>query len=160
MIYRYWRGPVVGENVAHVWYSYASVVFLEFGQLSVGKRLPNGRTGNPRGDYGLGTQFSWPLWTLSVAGRVRATSDHAPSIRDAALRLLVGRKLQSLEISIDGQATRLRFSTGVTLTTTTQMRVLRSEPHWYLSQPDLANVNRGSHVVLRSHTANPRYWVC
>ena len=158
MIYRYWRGPLAGASVSHVWSSYASVVFLEFGQLSAGEPLPRGTLGQPRGEYCISTMQSWPHWQLSVEERIAATSDSKGAVRTAGLGLLVGRRLKTFEISVDGQSTRLRFTLGVTVRTTTEMHELRWEPHWHLFGPDRANSKEGLSVVLRGHAANPKYW--
>ena len=158
MIYRHWHGPVIGINVSHVWSSYASVVFLEFGKLSAREPLSKGRLGQPRGEYGLSTMQSWPFWSLSVHERIAATSDSVTSVRAAGLRLMIGRRLKTLEISVDGQSTHLQFSLGVTLTTATEMRELRSEPHWHLFGPERGHDKQGSSVVLKAHATNPKYW--
>jgi len=45
------------------------------------------------------------------------------------------------------------MTVSLILTTTTEMRELRNEPHWYLVGHDRA------YVVLKAHAANPKYWL-
>ena len=77
---------------------------------------------------------SWPEWTLRIGGRVLATSEDRESARGLALQRLIGRRLQSLEISESTRATRLTFSLGVVLETTTTIPRLRHVPHWLLKR--------------------------
>jgi hypothetical protein len=44
-MYRFWHGPVIGLAVSHVWSSFATCLFMEFGHLT-----PGGTYTNLKGD--------------------------------------------------------------------------------------------------------------
>jgi hypothetical protein len=100
--FRFWRGTIVGQTVSHVWSSYAWCLFFEFGPLTPGEYFVDRRGGQrqfqPEGEWSITTMESWPSWTLSKQGVLLASSDDRSSVRDHALRRLIGRRLKSLEI--------------------------------------------------------------
>lgn len=138
MIYRHWYGPLLGQTVSHVWFSYAWCLFFEFGQLAEGAWYTNLR-GEPKqyepsGEWSLTSMQSWPEWTLRIGKRVVATSEDREVVRRAALHRLISRRLQALEISEATRATRLTFSLGLVLETTTTIPSLRHVPRWLLHE--------------------------
>lgn len=77
---------------------------------------------------------SWPQWRSRIGKRVVATSEDREAIRRAALCRLISRRLQAVEISEATRATRLTFSLGLVLETTTTIPSLRRVPHWLLHE--------------------------
>jgi hypothetical protein len=134
LIYRHWHGPLIGQAVTHLWFSYSSCLFLEFGKLTEGEwfvdRKGERRQYQPEGEWSMTSMESWPTWILRVGERVRASSDSHRNVQLAALRLLIGWRLQSFEISEPTRATRLRFSQALTLETLTTLPSKRRLPHW------------------------------
>jgi len=142
-MFRFWRGPIVGQKVSHIWSSYAWCLFLEFGQLTRGEPYVN-RKGQPRpaqwkGEWAITSMESWPEWTLSVSGRSLVGSDASRVERDRTLRMLVGRRLVAVEIEPQVRSTNLHFSQGIVLATTSGEHNLRRRPHWMLRGPDSAS---------------------
>lgn len=131
-----WQGPIIGRTVSHLWWSYPWCLFLEFGRLTEGERFPDGRLGNPRGEWGMTSMDTWPLWTLRSGGRVSATSEYPEFARGRALRLLLGQAFESLEFNESSRRTRLKFSRGLVLYTRVNITSLRGEAFWLLRCPD------------------------
>jgi hypothetical protein len=151
-MYRFWHGPVVGLTVSHVWSSYATCLFLEFGDLTLGEPYTNRRgevrRPEPRGEWGITSMESWPLWWLRQNGKLIGSCDDCRQTRLHRLKLLVGRRLNSLEIDASSKSTRLKFSLGLELTTETEIQRLRSEPHWLMRRP-ASGTDRWLPVALR-----------
>jgi hypothetical protein len=142
-MYRHWHGPLVGQTVTHLWFSYPWCLFLEFGQLTDGEwfvdRKGERRRYQPKGEWSLTSMDSWPSWRLIVGKRVRATSDSHRDIQLAGLQLLVGRRLHSFAINEPTRATRLSFSQGFVLETQTTLPSKRRMPHWMLRRNESAD---------------------
>src|SRR5579859_4529380 len=55
--YRFWCGPIIGFNVTHVWASYATCLFFEFGKLTPGEKYTDRRgqvqTFEPKGVWSI-----------------------------------------------------------------------------------------------------------
>src|SRR5579859_928284 len=97
-MFRYWHGPVVGLRLTHIWEGYAARIFLQFGELLPARR-PDGSPGEPKGEFGLMNAMSWSGWQLSRGSTRLVNSDSAWPSRERVLkRLLIGRRLRSLEI--------------------------------------------------------------
>jgi hypothetical protein len=138
-MYQFWHGPVVGLKVSHVWSSYATCLFLEFGVLTRGETYTslrgNVREFEPSGVWSITSMNSWPAWWLRRNRQVIASCEEWKPLRSHALRLLIGRRLNSLEIDQASKSTRLRFSLGFELETKTDIQRLRHEPHWLMRGP-------------------------
>jgi hypothetical protein len=131
--YRYWRGPVVGLGVTQVWQGIAARVWISFGRLkSDGSVLPNGALSRPHGELELTNVLSLSEWKLLLGRRVLATSDSPLRVRDRRLQLLVGRLLRSVQVDAESQATILRFTREVLLTTQPLPHYPECRPHWLL----------------------------
>lgn len=134
LMYRFWFGPIVGLTVSHVWSSFASCIFIEFGRLTPGDAYTNRkgevRRYQPNGEWSITSMESWPAWWLRLNGRVIASWLDSRPVRVRALRLLVGRRLQSWEIDRRSKSTRLTFSLGFELETKTDIHRLRDKPQW------------------------------
>jgi len=138
-MYRFWRGPIIGLNVSHVWASFAPCIFLEFGELT-SEGTYTDRQGQvqefePRGVWSITSMDSWPDWRLRQNGRLIVSCEECRPRRLRALRLLLGRRLNALEIDGRSKSTRLTFSLGLALETRTVIRRLRRAPHWMLRGP-------------------------
>jgi hypothetical protein len=133
----YWNGPIVGQSVSHAWQGYAGVLFFEFGKLSPAEyTLRDGRPGEPRGEFGLTTMNGWAAWKLFLLGKQITTSDAPYEHVNRYLRRLVGRRLQTFAIDAASLSTRLNFSNGLTLTTSTLAEPPRLPPHWLIRLPN------------------------
>lgn len=138
-MYRFWHGPVVGLSVSHVWSSFAPCLFLDFGSLTPGGTFTdlkgNVRQHQPHGEWELTSMDAWPAWWLRQNGRVIASWVDCRRARRHALRLLIGRCLNALEIDPSSKSTRLRFSLGLELETKTDP-ALRKKAHWLMCRSD------------------------
>src|SRR5579871_2932956 len=125
-MFRFWRGPIAGQTVSDVWSSRAWCLFFEFGRLTPGEtyvdRKGVQRQFSPIGEWSMTSMDSWPAWTLSRRRRVLASSDAHRRVRNRGLRLLVGRRLNTVEIDKRTKSTRLTFSGGIVLETRTTLR--------------------------------------
>src|SRR5580658_576596 len=88
--------------------------------------------GSPRSSSRVRAMDSWPGWRLWQHGRLIARCDEGRPRRLRALRLLLDRRLNALEIDERSKSTRLTFSLGLALETRTDIRRLRRVPHWML----------------------------
>jgi hypothetical protein len=126
---KYWRGPVLGCSVSYVSPTHTSALFLEFGK-------PTGSDENreryPTGEYTLSSFASFPAWILRSNGCVLATSTDRQTVRDKALRRLIGHRLKVMAIDKATDATRLEFSLQLVLETETVRSGYRGKPHWLL----------------------------
>lgn len=134
-MFRYWHGPIVGLRLSHIWEGYAARIFLQFGRLAEHVRL-DGSSGQPRGEFELTNVHSWSGWELSIQGNPIATSQGRWPIRERILkRLLIGRRLQSIQIDARTRSTRLTFTRGLVLSTDSLANCPDREPHWLLRLP-------------------------
>lgn len=146
-MYRHWCGPIVGLRLSHLSEGYAARVFLQFGRRAKHTRR-DGSPGQPRGEFGLTNVHSWSGWELSIEGKLVATSEGRWPIRERALkRLLIGRRLQSIQIDARTRSTRLTFTRGLVLTTENLAHCSDHEPHWLLRLPTSGR-DDWPHVVL------------
>ncbi len=152
-MYTPWHGPVIGLNVSHVWASYSTCLFLEFGELTPIEDMTdrNGKIHQfePTGIWSMTSMESWPAWWLRQDGRPVGSWLDEPPLRLRALRLLVGRRLNALAIDRRTNSTRLTFSLGMELETRTDIARLAREPHWLLRGPT-QGADDWPHIVLRS----------
>jgi hypothetical protein len=133
----HWYGPIVGQSVTHAWQGYAAVLFLEFGKLSPAEyTLRDGSPGQPRGEFGLTTMDGWAAWKLFLHGKQIATSDAMYRHINRYLKRLIGRRLQTFAIDAASTSTRLTFSNGLVLTTSTLAEPPHLPPHWILRLPN------------------------
>jgi hypothetical protein len=133
MLLSYWNGPIVGQSVSHVWQGYAAVLFLEFGRLSPAEyTLPNGRPGEPRGEFGLTTMESGAPWKLLLRCKEITTSDAPDRQIDPFLKRLIGRRLQTFTIDAASLSTRLNFSNELALTTSALDQPLQAPSDWLM----------------------------
>ena len=158
-MYRFWHGPVVGLTVSHVWSSYATCLFIEFGHLTPGATYTS-RTGDVRefeskGLWSITSMESWPAWWLRQNGRVMASFEDCRPRRTYALRLLIGRRLNSLQIDQVSKSTRLTFSLGLVLETKTDIPRLSKRPHWLIRGPDQRENDGWLHIDLRAFHGAP-----
>src|SRR5580704_3868546 len=120
-MYKFWHGPIIGLNVSHVWASYATCLFFDFGELTPAGTYTN-RKGevqelNPRGRWTITSMDSWPGWSLRQNGRPITSWEECRPHRLRALRLLIGRRLNTFAIDQHSKSTRLTFSLGLELET-------------------------------------------
>lgn len=133
----YWNGPIVGQSVSHAWQGYAAVLFLEFGKLSPAEyTLRDGRPGEPHGEFGLTTMNGWAAWKLFLHGQKITTSDAMYGHINRFIKRLIGRRLQTFAIDAASKSTRLTFSNGLVLMTSTLAEPPRLPPHWLLRLPN------------------------
>jgi len=125
---KFWRGPVLGRSVSFISPSHTSALFLEFGKLT----NHEGVQGYPNGEYVLSSFATFPAWTLRGNGGVLSASTDRQTVRDRALRRLIGRRLKTVAIDEASSATRLTFSLGLVLETETTCPGRRGKPHWLL----------------------------
>jgi hypothetical protein len=151
-MHRFWQGPVVGLTVSHIWSSYATCLFIEFGSLTPGGTYSNLkgeiRQFEPKGEWSITSMNSWPAWWLRQNGKVIGSWEDHRLLRVRALRLLIGRRLDALTIDQHSKSTRLTFSLGLELETKMEIQRLRHEPHWLMRGPDQGN-DGWPHIVLR-----------
>ena len=137
MPFRYWNGPIVGQSVSHAWQGYAGVLFFEFGKLSPAEyTLRDGSPGQPRGEITLTTMQSFAAWKLLLHGKHIATSDAMYRHINRNIKRLIGRRLQTFAIDAPSHSTRLTFSNGLVLTTSTLAEPPHLPPHWLLRLPN------------------------
>ena len=157
MPFTYWNGPIVGQSVSHVWQGYAAVLFLEFGKLGLREySLPDGRPGQPRGELTLTTMESGASWKLLLQSQEITTSDAPFRHIDRFLKRLIGRRLQTVAIDAASLSTRLTFSNGLVVMTSTLVEPLQPPSHWLLRLP-----NRGTNdwpSVVLGGTRSMRHW--
>ncbi len=87
--------PLIGLPVAHVWRSYGSALFLEFGQLSPGRARPDGFTGEAQGEMGLMIERSW---RIERPRSIFCGSWSEEARWPKAFKALTGAKVRSVEI--------------------------------------------------------------
>src|SRR5580698_4391521 len=108
-MYIFWNGPIVGLTVSHLWSSYATCLFIEFGSLTPGDTYTDLkgkiRRLEPRGEWSITSMNSWPAWWLRQDGKVIGSWEDYRPLRMRALRLLVGRRLDPLEIDQASKST-------------------------------------------------------
>jgi hypothetical protein len=158
-MYRFWRGPILGPTVSHAWSSYATCLFLEFSRLEEGEKFTDQRGWirryQPSGEWTITSMERWPAWKILLSGRALASWTSCRRARLRALRLLVGRRLITVEIDPASNATRLTFTKGVGLETKTDLQRLRREPHWLMRGPTTDPDNWPS-IVLKPWSSNGR----
>jgi hypothetical protein len=133
LAYRFWRGPAVGLIVTQVWQGYARRLFISFGDLVPSAyTLPSGVPERPHGQFELTNMDSLSDWTLALNGHVLAHNESLYRVRERGLRLLTGRRLQSLRIDETSRSTVLTFTHGLSLSTRTMRNTGESRPHWLL----------------------------
>jgi hypothetical protein len=159
-VYRFWHGPVVGLTGTHVWSSYPTCLFLEFGFLTPGGTSTNlkgdVRELQPTGVWSITSMDNWPAWWLRQNGKVMASfHEEWRPLRVTALRLLVGRRLNSLAIDQTSKSTRLSFSLGLQLETKSDIPGLRHEPHWLMRGPEQGSAG-WPHIALGPWSETPR----
>jgi hypothetical protein len=148
-MFRFWHGPIIGLRLEHLWEGYAARIFLQFGRLHPSKYTrPDGSPGQPEGEFQLTNMHSWSTWELSLKGKSLATSEGRWPIRAQVLeRLLIGRRLQSIQIEARTRSTRLTFTRALVLNTETLSGCRGREPHWLLRLPTSGS-DDWPHVVL------------
>jgi hypothetical protein len=158
-VYRFWHGPVVGLTVSHVWSSYAACLFLELGALTPGSTYTDlkgdVREFRPKGMWSITSMKSWPAWWLRQNGSLVASFESCGPLRIHALRLLIGRRLNSVEVDQQSKSTRLNFSLSLQLETKTDIQQLRHEPHRLMRGPEQGSGN-WPHIALRPWSETPR----
>ncbi len=143
----------MGQAVSDAWLGYAGVLFLEFGRLiPADYTFRDGRPGHPRGEYTLTTMDSYAAWAVWLRGHEIATSCSNWFHILRALKLLVGRRLRTFEIDARSRSTRLTFSQGLELLTSSLPKRLHPPPHWILRLPsrspdDWPAVTLGAHLM-------------
>jgi hypothetical protein len=107
---------LVGEVISHIWFSDYSICYLELGALKAGRKLRNGRIGNPRGEF---TVFLGYDWRAEIAGRSRSRLDfHAKEFERVALvTKLEGAVIRSIELMAENFEIEIGLSTDVVLRT-------------------------------------------
>jgi hypothetical protein len=157
-MYKFWHGPFVGLTVSHVWSSFSTCLFLEFGRLTPGNaytdRRGQARGYQPKGEWSITSMDSWPAWWLRQRGKVIVSYEEHRPLRLRALRLLIGRRLHTLAIDQPSKATRLTFSLGLELETKTDIQRLGNEPHWRMRGPSEVS-NSWPHIALGPGVARP-----
>jgi hypothetical protein len=152
LMYRFWHAPIVGLTVSHIWSSFATCLFMEFGHLTPGEtytdRSGEVRQRQPEGEWSITSMERWPAWWLRQNGRVIASFEECRPLRSHALRLLVGRRLNALEIDQASKSTRLTFSLGLQLETKTVIQRLHDKAHWMTRGPQ-QGIGGWSDVALR-----------
>ena len=139
IMYRFWHGPIIGLTLSHLWSSFASCLFLEFGRLTPGDtyadRKGNIRQRQPDGEWSIASMEAWPAWWLRQNGKLIGSWVDCRPVRLRALRRLIGRRLNAFQIDQSTKSTRLSFSLGLELETRTDISRLRNKPHWLLRGP-------------------------
>jgi len=107
---------LIGEVVSCVWFSDYSICYLEFGALGAGRKLANGRIGNPTGEF---TVFLGYDWTSEFSGLQRSRLDfHANEIeRESLVSKLQGAVVRTVELIAASAELEIGLSTGVVLRT-------------------------------------------
>jgi hypothetical protein len=135
----YGNGPIVSQSVSHAWQGYAGVLFFEFGKLSPAEySLRDGGPGQPSGEFTLTTMESFAAWKLLLHGKEITTTTSDAQFRHSArfIKRLIGRRLQTFAIDPASLSTRLNFSNGLTLTTSTLAEPPRLPAHWLIRLPN------------------------
>jgi len=157
--YTFWHGPVIGQRVSHVWSSFATCIFLEFGSLTPGDTYTNRkgqvRQFQPAGEWSMTSMESWSAWRLRRNGTTVASWEDCRPRRTQALHLLIGRRLHLLQIDQSSKSTRLTFSLGLQLETKTDIPELRREPHWLMRGPDQRNEDSWHYIPLTLRSDTP-----
>lgn len=120
---------LVGEIVSHVWFSDYSICYLEFGALKAGARLPNGRLGNPSGEF---TLFLGYDWVSEVCGLHRTRLElHANALtRDSLAAMLQGTVVRSVNLVAGSSEIELCFSTDIVVRTASDEA---GDPSWIIT---------------------------
>jgi hypothetical protein len=107
---------LVGEVISHVWFSDYSICYLELGALKAGRKLPNGRIGNPEGEF---TLFLGYDWQAEISGRSSYRLDfHANEFeRESLVTKLQGAVVRSVELIEENSEIEIGLSTNVVLLT-------------------------------------------
>ena len=133
MAYRYWHGPAAGLVVTQVWEGHAARLFLSFGSLAPSDHmLPSGAPGRPHGEYELTNMDSLTDWTLTLKGRILATSESCCRLRESRLQRLLDRRLLSVQIDERFRSTVLTFTRQLVLRTQFYPNTRERRPHWLL----------------------------
>lgn len=108
---------LIGEPVNHVWFSDYSICYLELGELKAGRLLPNGRLGNPSGEFVLFLGYDW---RVEFCGLHRSRLDlHGNDIeRESLLAELQGAVIRSVDLVAESSEIEIRLSTNAVLRTT------------------------------------------
>lgn len=100
-----YRDKLRGLPVSHVWRGHGSALFLEFGQLSPGKALADGKAGNPQGQFGIMIQWSW---RIENGSKILCGSWSDEKLWELSFKRLTGEKVvdagcfgRLLEITVD-----------------------------------------------------------
>lgn len=111
---------LIGESISYVWFSDYSICYLELGVLKEGRKLPNGRNGRPNGEI---TVFLGYDWNAEIGGMRRSRLElHSSSLeRDSFAEQLHGAIIQSVELMAETNEIELRFSSGMTLRTSSDV---------------------------------------
>ncbi len=125
--FRCWGGPIVGET-----------------------------SRDALGEYTLTSMDSLAAWKLLLNDRQIATSEGRYRHIDRMIKRLIGRRLRMFEIEAGSRATRLTFSGGLVLTTSTFQEQLNPPPHWILRLPDSGPKNWPSVILCGQEDVNSR----
>ena len=88
--------------------------------------------GRPHGELELTNMKSLSDWTLTLKGRILATSESRGRVRESSLRRLVGRRLLSIQIDELERSAILRFSGELVVKTTRMNKYAERRPHCLL----------------------------
>jgi hypothetical protein len=120
---------LVGLPVSHVWQGYGSAIFLEFGDVSEGRRRRDGSRGNPKGEWTLMIEWSIEGKRLIWCG---SWSDKERWPR--ALAHLKGSTVSSLHLLGRLPEIAVGFSNGLHLLS---MMTAEGDPQWSLGKKTL-----------------------
>jgi hypothetical protein len=112
--------------VTHIWRGYGTTLFLEFGDLHP-RRLADGSSGNPAGDWGLMIEWGW---RIEVSALILCDSEDDDSGWQEIFRRLMSTKVERVSLIGKPPGIALGFSNGLRLTS---IMTDQECPRWALS---------------------------
>ena len=140
---------LVGKKVSHVWFGDYSALYIELGELSLGKVRRNGTTGNPRGEITIYVGFDW---RIEKAKSIVGGKNLSRKKRRSIIGGLPQRTIEKIEIVGRIPELQIQFSSSLWLIT---FNLSASQPDWSIGFNAMGLghlcVNRGSlHVDRRN----------
>jgi hypothetical protein len=117
--------PLIGMPVTHIWRGYGTALFLEFGDLHP-RRLLDGSSGNPAGDWELMITSGW---RIEERGLALCDSESDDSRWQQVFRRLMNTKVERTSLIGEPSEVAVDFSNEFQLIS---MTVAQDSPHWTL----------------------------
>ena len=105
--------PIINLPISHAWRGHGSTIFLELGQLQVGRTRKDGSTGNARGEF---TIHIAPNWRLEGRRSILCGSDDTHRAIEKALQSVIATPIKGL--STFGRLRELEIDLGDRVVTT------------------------------------------